>query len=120
MASSQDLVPTGGAYGSRQETVALMNQAGVPLNSSPTPAASPAQAGRSAPRQPVPPNAGTGGGFNPLDLLGQNGPEAFPFIGAEPAVPPMAEPDSPLAALAASSQSTFGLAVLARLSQTGR
>lgn len=52
-----------------------------------------------------------------LDLLAGRTPADFPFINDPSQAPaqPSDQPDSPIAALAQSAQSTFGLAVLARL-----
>lgn len=118
MPTSQPLVPTGGPYDSRQETVAMMQQADIPLapsaaSSSPPMAPAPAGAAQS-PSQPVPGAPMTG-----LDLLMAHTPEEFPFIGQE-AAQPVGQTDSPLAALAASAQSQFAQAVLSRLNQSGR
>jgi len=116
MPTSEDLVPNDQPQGSRQETVAGMQQAGLPLSTSPSsgqpelPAATPA----SAPSQPQigpqgPPMSG-------LDLLAGRSPADFPFIGGEESGSPAAsEPDSVMSALAASAQSSFAQAVLSRL-----
>lgn len=111
---AEDLVPTGGDYGTRQQTVANMQSAGVPLQSSP--AQAPAPAGRPAPAagQPPPPD---GAPVTGLDLLLSHTPDEFGFLGQPETAQPAGQQDSPLVALAQSAQSTFGLAVLSRLNQ---
>lgn len=116
MATSQDLVPTGQEYGKRQETVAAMQQAGIPL-------ASPQGGGAPAPTQPSVTAGGPplepGAPLSPLDLLEQNTPDAFPFIsdlGTAPALP-ASDQASAVAAMSASAQSSFARAVLSRLSR---
>jgi hypothetical protein len=114
MATSEDLVGTGGAYGTRQERVAAMRAGGLPLGSSPTSR----QGARSEGGVPASPPSPGGGGFRTgLDLLGQTSPEDFPFALASDAPLPAepSAPTSPLNALAGSAQSTFALAVLSRL-----
>ena len=113
MASSEPLVPTNLPQGSRQAVREGMVSANIPL-------APPVSrgAGSSLPNSTVgaepPPGAG-----GPLDILLENGPEAFPFVtmgDPETAEAPSA-PRSVVSAIAASSQSSFGRAVAERLAQ---
>lgn len=114
MPSSQDLVPTGGEYGARQETVGLMQQAGVPLASSPGSGPQPQAPISTQPGVGAP---DAGGPMTGIDLLMSTAPGDFGFLGQEDPAQPATEPDSPVRSLAASSQSSFGAAVLARLAQ---
>jgi hypothetical protein len=114
----EDLVPTGGAYGDRQANVAAMQQADLPLASSPSrPPQVPGGTGGPLTTGSPPPS---GAPLSGLDLLMGRTPADFPFVNdaAAPAPGP-GQVDSPLTALAASSQSTFGSAVLARLASRG-
>lgn len=112
MTSSESLVATGRPYGSRQQLVSDMRQAGLPLapsDSQGVAAPQPAGGGRVAPQPGTPPMGG-------LALLEANSPDAFPFL-ADP--PPTAEAagqtGSVMSALGASAQSSFAQAVVARL-----
>lgn len=111
MATSEPLVPKGLPQGSRQEVRQGMVQAGIPLD---VPKGGPRGAPGVAPV--IPGSVGDGGVLN---LLSDNGPEAFPFI--QETLPqqgsPADAPDSVVFALAASAQSEFAQAVSARLAQ---
>jgi len=113
MATSEPLVPKGLPQGSRQEVRQGMVQAGVPLD---VPKGGPRTSGTSGTSPIIPGSAGDGGALN---LLSENGPEAFPFI--QETLPqqgsPADAPDSVVSALAASAQSEFAQAVSARLAQ---
>lgn len=109
MATSEPLVPKGLPKGERQRTRENMQRAGIPL--------APRASGQ---RQPGP--AVTPAAAHPATrILSENTPADFPFL-SEPTEAPTAvetaapsEPGSQIDALAASSQSTFGTAVMARL-----
>lgn len=115
MATSQPLVPKGLPKGERQRTVENMQRAGIPL----APRTGQASAGLQASPGPAPVPAGA----DPVArVLAENTPADFPFL-SQPeqaaasggATPPPAAPQSPMSALAASSQSQFGAAVMSRL-----
>lgn len=103
--SSETGVPRNLPYGERQNTVAAMQQADVPL--SPTrPTTTPAAR----------PPAGGSGVRQPLDLLAETTPADFPFIGEEQPLP-AEQSGSVLDSLAVSAQSSFAQAVLSRLNR---
>lgn len=92
----------------------MMQQAGVPTGTSPAPGPRPIPSG------PPPGSAGQAPSQGPLagiDLLNATSPEDFPFIGEEVPAPSAEQPTSTLGALAATTQSSFAAAVLARLNQ---
>lgn len=115
MPTSQDLVPNNQPYGARQQNVAAMQQAGLPLASTPS---SPPQLVNGGGGGPVasPPTAG---GFSPLSLLQNQSPSDFPFTSAVTQPPAGAQPDT-FAALQASAQSSFAVAVMQRLQESRR
>lgn len=105
MATSEPLVPKGLPQGSRQQVRAGMQQAGIPL------------APRQQARTPsISPQAPTPGGV--LDLL--TTPDDFPFLGGEDTGQAPTAPQSVLSGLAASAQSDFARAVIARIAQNLR
>jgi hypothetical protein len=113
--TSQDLVPTNQPYGNRQENVAAMQQGGVPTSTTPPP-----PPGQPSPGGGGPPALLPGGPSSPpmsgLDLLRGHTPADFPFIDSpQTTSQPAEEPDSVTSALAASAQSSFARAVMARL-----
>jgi len=115
MTTSQDLVPTNQPYGNRQENVAAMQAGGIPTSTTPPPPPGQPPQGPGGPPALLP---GGGGGppMSGLDLLRGHTPADFPFIGDQGAgSPPAEEPDSVTSALAASAQSSFARAVMARL-----
>lgn len=115
MTDRQRFVPDGLPQGERQKTVAALNQAGVPLDpgtSATTRGARARPTARTTGRAAGPPG--------PLDFLTRSTPGDFPFLtepDATAVAPPSTEPESLTQALAASSQSSFGVAVLSRLNQ---
>lgn len=122
MPTSEPYVPSNLPYGERQNTVAAMEQAGVPLR----PGAATAGADRGGAGASPRPSSGPAAAApaSGLDLLAGRTPGDFQFLADPDAQTPDAQPagqsDSPLQALAQSSQSTFGMAVLSRLSANTR
>lgn len=113
MATSEPLVPKGLPKGERQKTRSNMQRAGIPL--APRRGQSPGGL-----RQASPGPATVPAGSDPVArVLSENTPADFPFLaeptGPEADTPPPSDPQSPMSALAQSSQSTFGAAVMARL-----
>lgn len=110
---AEDLVPTGQPYGSRQATVAAMQEAGLPTQSSPAMGSSPAPGGGGPTRPPVAlpeglpgPLRAARGDFDPL-LEGT--PDEFPY--AQQALPATPTGDPPasirMRRIAATSQNRF-------------
>lgn len=112
MPTSEPLVPNELPQGERQNIVAAMKAGGIPL--------APTQGQQATPGGPTVPPGLTpqaGAPLTGLDLLAGRRPSDFPFLqaGPSPVKSQAGQPDSILSALAASSQSTFGAAVLERL-----
>ena len=103
----EDLVATGQEYGERQQTVAMMQRANLPVRSS---------AGE--PRMGVPasiPNFPVVRPANPdFDPLEGRTPQDYPFLAGQPATHPGSAP-TPLSAMHGQANSDYVRAVLARL-----
>jgi hypothetical protein len=113
MATSEPLVPTGQEYGARQETVAAMRNAGLPL--APTTVRA---GGARTPNMPAPPPATR---FRPdYDPLLEADPSALPGVSGEAPVNPyeQAAPDS-YAMLADTAGSALVREVARRLAARG-
>ena len=107
--ATEELVPRGLPYGEGQKIRQAKLAAGLPLEASPV---STAQGGSPAVSRAT---SAAGGPRSPGQILAETTPGDFPFVTEPGVAPPPDQPDSPLAALAVSAQSSFGKAVLSRL-----
>lgn len=116
MPTSEPLVPNDLPQGERQKVVEGMKRAGLPL-------APPAGGRPVVGATPIRPQQLAPVADEPLSgpaLLAETSPGDFPFLSQPQPTPPADAPRSPIEALAASAQSDFGRAVLARLQARGR